>query len=166
MPDFAALAARLRGCPADCAFWAGDQVEYRSRRDGYPWDPTGMVLGPSNLGRPGPDEDPGERVLREALLATVGAAGRVRVEWYGVPDLFGAEMDLPAAQLRHRGPCPPSFTPGESVILWGAVATGGGLLREGEPVRITGIASSGLITIQAADGRVGETWRSRLRKSI
>lgn len=152
------------GCPADCSFWAGDEVQYRDRRDGHPWNPRGRVVGPSNLAQTPADETAGERVLREALYATVGGQARVIVE--GMDAIFGGTVDMAVTKLKHAGPCPTPFAPGdEAVLAWAVLPLAGAILEPGERVRVTGIAPSGVITVQAPDGRSGETVRSRLHKT-
>lgn len=160
MPGVGDLAARLRGCPVDCAYWAGDAVTYRDRH-ADPWRPQGRVVGPSDLPRdawPPAADASGEDILRAAISAVVGTQARVLVDWRGTPE--AGIVNMSRAHLCHVGPCPPLFTPGTLARLTGFVL---GDLKVGDLVRVTGIAASGILSIQAVDGRHGEAYRSQLQ---
>lgn len=151
------LVTRLRGCRADCAFWVGDSVEYRDRREAAPWHPTGTVLAPDTQSRD--SETEGDRILRESIAAATAGQTRVRVDWRGEYTPGGQISVLNATRLRHHGPCPDTFVPGAAAQVTRLVL---GDLEIGDLVRVTGIAPSGVLTVQAADGRWAEVYRSAL----
>lgn len=84
-------------------------------------------------------------------------AGQVVVEWSGVPEILGRTSE-PMNELRHRGRCPVQITVGMRVRIIGSVLG----LHEGETARVTGVAPSGIVTVQADSGDHAEAWRHNL----
>jgi hypothetical protein len=93
MPGVAGLVARLRGCPTDCTFWAGDNVEFRDPALGRPWHPTGHVVGPSDLPKvawPPAADATGDEILRGAVARPGRLARHARWRGPRYPDHLAA----------------------------------------------------------------------------